>query len=93
MERVDELKEEVALMIAATSTMGGLHERLHFIDALEPLCLDHLFEEEINSALSQIETADVTDCDIGTVSLWFYLLRKHRYMVSPGKFILTNGRP
>jgi hypothetical protein len=31
-----------------------------------------------------METADVSDYDIGTVALWFFLLRKHRYRVSPG---------
>ena len=74
----------MALMIAATSTMGSLHERLHFIDALERLCLDHLFEEEICAALAQMETADVSGYDLGTAALWFCLLRKHRYRVSPG---------
>ena len=82
-ERADKLKEEVAGMIAS-STVGGQHGRLHLIDTLERLCLDHLFEEEISAALSQIEAAGVSDCDIGTVALWFCLLRKHRYRVSPG---------
>ena len=82
-ERADKLKEQVAEMIAS-STFRGQHERLHLIDMLERLCLDHLFEEEISAALSQIEAAGVSDCDIGTVALWFCLLRKHRYRVSPG---------
>ncbi|CAL4896107.1 unnamed protein product [Urochloa decumbens] len=85
-ERADKLKEEVAEMIAS-STFSSLHERLHLIDALERLCLDHLFEEEINAALSQIETADVSGYDLGTVALWFCLLRKHRYRVSPDVFV------
>ncbi|KAJ1261198.1 hypothetical protein BS78_09G009600 [Paspalum vaginatum] len=90
MERAAKLKEEVALMVAANSsaTSGhGLHGRLHFIDALERLCLDHLFEQEINAALEQIQDTDVSDCDLGTVALWFYLLRKHRYRVSPDVFV------
>jgi hypothetical protein len=87
MDRADKLKEEVAQMIIASSTACGLHDRLLFIDALERLCLDHLFEEEINAALSQIEAADVSDRDLGTVALWFYLLRKHRFCVSPGNTI------
>ncbi|PAN16832.1 hypothetical protein PAHAL_3G089700 [Panicum hallii] len=87
MDRADKLKEEVAQMIIASSTACGLHDRLLFIDALERLCLDHLFEEEINAALSQIEAADVSDRDLGTVALWFYLLRKHRFCVSPDVFV------
>ncbi|WVZ95793.1 hypothetical protein U9M48_041513, partial [Paspalum notatum var. saurae] len=89
MERADKLKEEVALMVAAnnSATSGhGLHERLCFIDTLERLCLYHLFEHEIDAALEQIQTTDVSDCDLGTVALWFYLLRKHRYRVSPDVF-------
>ncbi|CAL4903312.1 unnamed protein product [Urochloa decumbens] len=85
-ERADKLKGEVAEMIACSS-FSSVHERLHLIDALERLCLDHLFEEEINAALSQIETADVSDYDLGTVALWFCLLRKHRYRVSPDVFV------
>ncbi|CAL4910726.1 unnamed protein product [Urochloa decumbens] len=85
-ERADKLKEQVAEMIAS-STFSSLHERLHLIDALERLCLDHLFEEEINAALSQIETADVSGYDLGTVALWFCQLRKHRYRVSPDVFV------
>lgn len=84
-ERADKLKEQVAEMIAS-STFRGQHERLHLIDTLERLCLDHLFEEDISAALSQIEAAGVSDCDIGTVALWFCLLRKHRYRVSPDVF-------
>ncbi|PAN16825.1 hypothetical protein PAHAL_3G089300 [Panicum hallii] len=84
-ERADKLKEEVAEMIAS-STFSGQHERLYLIDTLERLCLDHLFEEEISAALPQIEAAGVSDCDLGTVALWFCLLRKHRYRVSPDVF-------
>ncbi|CAN6331118.1 unnamed protein product [Urochloa humidicola] len=85
MDQADKLKEEVAQIIIASSTTSGLHERLLLIDVLERLCLDHLFEE-INATLSQIEAADVSDCNLGTVALWFYLLRKHRYCVSPDVF-------
>jgi len=80
-ERADELREEVAEMIASSTTTAS---RLHLIDALERLCLDHLFEDEISAALAQMETADVSDYDLGTVALWFCLLRKHRYRVSSG---------
>ncbi|XP_062200557.1 alpha-terpineol synthase, chloroplastic-like [Phragmites australis] len=83
-ERADKLKEEVAKMIASSVTCS-LHQRLQLIDVLERLCLDHLFEEEINDALIQIKTADVNDCDLHTVAMWFYLLRKHGYRVIPGK--------
>ncbi|KXG21068.1 hypothetical protein SORBI_3009G009300 [Sorghum bicolor] len=83
-ERVDKLREEVAKMIVSSTTTSS---RLHLIDALERLCLDHLFEQEISATLAQIETADVTDWDLGTVALWFCLLRKHRYTVSPDVFV------
>nr|CAB3459921.1 unnamed protein product [Digitaria exilis] len=63
-DRADELKEQVAQIMVASSTTSGLHGRLHLIDVLEHLCLDHLFEEEINATLSQIEAADLRDCDL-----------------------------
>ncbi|KAG0516507.1 hypothetical protein BDA96_09G009100 [Sorghum bicolor] len=80
-ERAEKLREEVAEMIASSSTSTA--SMLRLIDALERLCLDHLFEEEISAALAELETADVSDWDLGTVALWFCLLRKHRYRVSP----------
>nr|USM07608.1 alpha-terpineol synthase [Cymbopogon martinii] len=83
-QQVDKLREEVAKMIASSTTTSS---RLHLIDALERLCLDHLFEQEISATLAQIETADVSHCDLGTVALWFCLLRKHRYRVSPDVFV------
>jgi len=78
----------VAKMIVSSTTTSS---RLHLIDALERLCLDHLFEQEISATLAQIETADVTDWDLGTVALWFCLLRKHRYTVSPGSSEYTSA--
>jgi hypothetical protein len=83
-ERVEELKKEVAKLIAISATCSLL-ERLNLIDALERLCVDYLFEMEINVALSEIYNANVGDYDLHTVALWFYLLRKHGYKVSPGK--------
>jgi hypothetical protein len=83
-ERVDKLKEDVAKMIVS-SVAWDLRQRLQLIDALECLCLDHLFKDNINDALAQIKTANVNGCDLHTVALWFYLLRKHGYGVSPGK--------
>jgi hypothetical protein len=85
-ERAHKLREEVAEMIASSTTTTS---RLHLIDALERLCLDHLFEQEISAALAEIETADVSDWDLGTVALWFCLLRKHRYKISPGSIVLS----
>ncbi|KAL6643042.1 hypothetical protein ACP70R_021223 [Stipagrostis hirtigluma subsp. patula] len=93
-ERARALKEEVAKMISSSST-SSLPERLHFIYVLERLCLDYLFDEEITGMLAQISNADVNDCDLHTVAMWFYLLRIHRYRVSPdvfGKFKNEEGR-
>ena len=83
-ERAQKLKEDVAKLLSCQSTCS-LFQRVHLIYALERLCLDYLFEEEINSVLAQIIDADVSDCDLHTVSLWFYLLRSHCHQVSAGK--------
>ncbi|XP_040376826.1 alpha-terpineol synthase, chloroplastic-like isoform X2 [Oryza brachyantha] len=84
MAQAEKLKEDVANIIA-TSVTCTLLERLQLIDALERLCVNHLFEEEINVLVMQISGINVTDCDdLHTVALWFYILRKHGYRVSQG---------
>ncbi|GJN21019.1 hypothetical protein PR202_gb08464 [Eleusine coracana subsp. coracana] len=84
LKRAEVLKEEVRSIISRSITLS-LHQRLHLIETIERLCLDYLFEEEISIALAEASTADVNDCDLQTVALWFYLLRKHGYRVSSGK--------
>ncbi|CAN6231562.1 unnamed protein product [Urochloa humidicola] len=84
-ERAEKVKDDVAKMVASSASWD-LHQRLQLIDALERMCLDHLFEDDINAALTQIETVNVTGCDLHTVAMWFYLLRKHGYRVSPDVF-------
>ncbi|CAL5058396.1 unnamed protein product [Urochloa decumbens] len=85
-ERADRLKKEVEQMIERSSSCSLL-QRLHLIHVLQRLCLDHLFEDEINGLLTQIKNADVSGCDLHTVALWFYLLRNHGCRVSPDVFI------
>ncbi|WVZ90844.1 hypothetical protein U9M48_037104 [Paspalum notatum var. saurae] len=80
--RAEQLKEQVGKLIAISSTCS-LYQRIHLIDVLERLCLNHLFEEEINDVLYQMNNIDVSGCDLQTVAMWFYLLRKHGYRVSP----------
>uniref|UniRef100_A0A0D3F4V1 Uncharacterized protein n=1 Tax=Oryza barthii TaxID=65489 RepID=A0A0D3F4V1_9ORYZ len=86
--QLERLKEEVGNMITSSVT-SSLLERLHLIDALERLCVNHLFEEEINILLMQISSSNnVNDCDdVHTVAMWFYLLRKHGYKVSQDVFV------
>ncbi|KAL6646707.1 hypothetical protein ACP70R_015401 [Stipagrostis hirtigluma subsp. patula] len=85
-QRAHKLKEEVADMIETSSTCS-LPQRLHVIHVLQRLCLDHIFQDEINGLLKQIKHADVSGCDLHTVSLWFYILRDHGYRVSPDVFL------
>ncbi|GJM84973.1 hypothetical protein PR202_ga00693 [Eleusine coracana subsp. coracana] len=86
LKRAEVLKEEVRSIISRSITLS-LHQRLHLIETIERLCLDYLFEEEISIALAEAGTADVSDCDLQTVALWFYLLRKHGYRVSSDVFL------
>ncbi|KAF0935077.1 hypothetical protein E2562_030010 [Oryza meyeriana var. granulata] len=86
MVQLEKMKEEVANMITS-SVSCNLLQRLHLIDALERLCVSHLFEEEINVLLMQTSSTNINDCDdVHTVALWFYLLRKHGYKVSQDVF-------
>ena len=82
-ERADKVKQDVA-KIVASSVAWDLHHRLQLIAALERVCLDYLFEDDINATLTEIRTANLTDCDLHTVAMWFYQLRKHGHRVSPG---------
>jgi hypothetical protein len=83
--RADQLKEQVAAkLVAASSSACSLHRRIHLIHVLERLCLDHLFEDEISDMLARMNDVDVSGCDLQTVAMWFYLLRKHGYSVSSG---------
>ncbi|KAL6888556.1 hypothetical protein ACP4OV_009582 [Aristida adscensionis] len=84
--RAQKLKEEVAEMIARSSTRS-LPQTLHLIHVLQRLCLDHLFQDEIDGFLTQIKHADISGCSLDTVALWFYVLRYHGYKVSPDVFI------
>ncbi|TVU30124.1 hypothetical protein EJB05_21731 [Eragrostis curvula] len=86
-KRAEILKEEVRRIIISSSTTFSLHQRLHLIDTLQRLCLDYLFEEEINNVLAQVNNANLSDCDLETVAIWFYLLRKHGYRVSSDVFV------
>nr|CAB3495747.1 unnamed protein product [Digitaria exilis] len=94
MEQAERLKERVSKNISDSSNCS-LYQRMQLIDVLERLCLDHLFKEEINVILTDINNADVSGCDLQTVALWFFLLRKHGYRVSPdvfANFIDEQGR-
>uniref|UniRef100_A0A0E0CK62 Terpene synthase N-terminal domain-containing protein n=1 Tax=Oryza meridionalis TaxID=40149 RepID=A0A0E0CK62_9ORYZ len=64
-ERAEYLKKEVAKLIVNSRT-DSLPEKLHLIDVLERLCVDHLFEEEINAVMDEISDADVSDCELHT---------------------------
>uniref|UniRef100_A0A8I7B4G8 Uncharacterized protein n=1 Tax=Hordeum vulgare subsp. vulgare TaxID=112509 RepID=A0A8I7B4G8_HORVV len=83
-ERVEELKKDVAKLISSSNTYL---ERMKLIIALERLCLDYLFEKDINAALKEIYGANVSDFDLHTIAIWFYLLRKHGYKVSSEVFV------
>ncbi|XP_066331694.1 alpha-terpineol synthase, chloroplastic-like [Miscanthus floridulus] len=85
-ERANHLTRNVSKTISASSNCS-LYERMQLINVLERLCLDHLFKEEINVILSEIyKTNEVSESDLQTTALWFYLLRKHGYQVSPDVF-------
>ncbi|CAL4924943.1 unnamed protein product [Urochloa decumbens] len=83
-ERAMKLKKEVAKMISNSSC--SLLQRMHLIYALERLCLDYHFQEEIDCVLAQISKVDFSNHDLHTVALWFYLLRSRSHKVSPDVF-------
>ncbi|CAL4916673.1 unnamed protein product [Urochloa decumbens] len=84
-EQAKRLKKEVAKVVSNSSNCSLL-QRMHIIYALERLCLDYHFEEEINCVIAQISKVDISNYDLHTVALWFYLLRSHRQKVSADVF-------
>jgi hypothetical protein len=59
---------------------------LDVIITLQRLGLDSHYECEIDEQLKVVYSSEYDDKDLNLVSLRFYLLRKHGYDVSSGKY-------
>lgn len=83
LERAEVLKEQVRTML---NDSKEIPKTLDLIMSIERLGLDYHYEKEISQQLDVVFNSDHDDGNLHVVSLRFYLLRKHRYTVSPDVF-------
>ncbi|CAM0908243.1 unnamed protein product [Alopecurus aequalis] len=89
MKRADKLKQDVHNMF---NTCNSTTARIFLLDALQHLGINHLFEEEIHHALSQILENELTSsASLHEEALRFRLLREHGHWVSPDVFNKFKG--
>ncbi len=80
-ERAEKLKDDVRTMFETCDSTEG---RLQLVDAIQHLGIDHLFKEEIEYSLSEINASEFISSSLHDVALRFRLLRQHGFHVSPG---------
>ncbi|XP_052156816.1 tau-cadinol synthase-like isoform X2 [Oryza glaberrima] len=88
MEMAEKLKRDVRILFG---TCNDIVEKMNLIDAVHRLGIDHLFQEEIGSAISDIKGSEFTSSSLHEVALWFRLLREHGIWVSPDAFRRFKG--
>ena len=91
MVKANKLKEDIHLLFKTFN--NTVVEKMTLLDTLQRLGIDHLFQEQINTAMNQIHESEFNSCDLYDVSLRFRLLREHGIWVSPGiylSYVLTQ---
>ena len=79
--RADKLKKDVHVLF---NTCDNTSARIFLLDTVQHLGIDHHFEQDIESALSEILEYDFSKSSLHEVALGFRLLREHGHWVSPG---------
>uniref|UniRef100_A0A0D3FUC4 Uncharacterized protein n=1 Tax=Oryza barthii TaxID=65489 RepID=A0A0D3FUC4_9ORYZ len=72
-------------------THNDTAKKMHLVDAVQRLGIDHLFQDEINNAISDIKESEFTSSSLHEVALHFRLLREHGIWVSPDAFKKFKG--
>ncbi|PNT62559.1 hypothetical protein BRADI_4g04987v3 [Brachypodium distachyon] len=88
-ERTEKLKEDVRRLF---KSCNGTGERMLLVDVLQHLGIDHHFDEQIDSAVSEILGSEFSSSSLHEVSLRFRLLREHGHWVSPDVFNKFKGK-
>uniref|UniRef100_A0A0D9ZJ44 Terpene synthase N-terminal domain-containing protein n=1 Tax=Oryza glumipatula TaxID=40148 RepID=A0A0D9ZJ44_9ORYZ len=88
MEKADKLKQDVRILF---ETHNDTAKKMHLVDAVQRLGIDHLFQDEINNAISDIKESEFTSSSLHEVALHFRLLREHGIWVSPDAFKKFKG--
>uniref|UniRef100_A0A0E0DCN3 Uncharacterized protein n=1 Tax=Oryza meridionalis TaxID=40149 RepID=A0A0E0DCN3_9ORYZ len=88
MEKADKLKQDVRILFEAHNDTA---KKMHLVDAVQRLGIDHLFQDEINNAISDIKESGFTSSSLHEVALHFRILREHGIWVSPDVFKKFKG--
>ncbi|BAH92608.1 Os04g0341500 [Oryza sativa Japonica Group] len=88
MEKADKLKQDVRILF---ETHNDTAKKMHLVDAVQRLGIDHLFQDEINNVISDIKESEFTSSSLHEVALHFRLLREHGIWVSPDVFEKFKG--
>ncbi|KAF7012872.1 hypothetical protein CFC21_027021 [Triticum aestivum] len=86
--RIGKLKEDVQMLFKNCSNSL---ERMNLVDAVQRLGIEHLFEIQIETALSDIHENEPSSSNLHEVALRFRLLREHGLWVSPDVFKKFKG--
>ncbi|KAL5214058.1 hypothetical protein ABZP36_003210, partial [Zizania latifolia] len=78
-ERANKLKEDVRTRL---QTCNDVVERMHLVDAIQRLGIDHLFKKDLCSILSVINGSEFPSSSLHDVATRFRLLREHGFWVS-----------
>lgn len=85
-ERANKLKEDVCTLFTDSKDLLG---KMNLVDTIQHLGIDHLFENEIDTALKDIHESDFPSSNLHEVALRFRLLRERGFWVSPGIYFST----
>ncbi|KAL5214353.1 hypothetical protein ABZP36_003505 [Zizania latifolia] len=88
MERANKLKEDVSTRL---QTCNDVVERMHLVDAIQRLGIDHLFKKDLCSILSVINGSEFPSSSLHDVATRFRLLREHGFWVSSDAFNRFRG--
>ncbi|XP_052157229.1 tau-cadinol synthase-like isoform X3 [Oryza glaberrima] len=88
MNKADKLKQAVRTLFR---TCNDMVDKMHLVDAVQRLGIDHLFQEEISSTLSDINGTQFASNSLHEVALRFRLLRENGFWVSPDVFKIFKG--
>ncbi|KAF7012907.1 hypothetical protein CFC21_027053 [Triticum aestivum] len=86
--RRDKLKKDVLLLF---KTCTNNLDRMTLVDVVQRLGIEHLFEEQTATALTDIHRSEFNSSNLHDVSLRFRLLREHGLWVSPDVFKTFKG--
>lgn len=85
--RAKKLKEDICMLF---KTSNDTVVKMSLVDKLQHLGIDHLFEDQIDTAMWQILKSEFSNYNLYEVALRFRLLREHGYCVSPGIYNPNN---